>query len=521
MIYDKNFTIGAVDDRMYSSFVEHLGRCVYDGLYQPGHPSADEYGFRQDVKDIIRELGVSGIRYPGGNFVSGYHWRDGIGPKKDRPVRKDMAWNVRETNEVGTNEFLRFAGDCGAQVYMTVNLGTGTPSEAAELVEYCNVESGTAVSDLRREHGVPHAYGIGLWYLGNEMDGEWQIQMHTAQEYARKAKETAKMMKWIDPYIELVACGSCTNETGHRTFGDWDLRVLEECYEYIEYLSIHRYYNYRPGKQMFYPMHEDAGDIPFIFRDMQDYLDTMISVCDFVKGKRHSQKTIYLSVDEWGLIAETGAIPGGQSQNYGYASYNQMDAVIYGGLLCTFLNYADRVKIACQSLLVNESGMITTSPEGKAIRQTTSYVFQDAAKYGHGTVLRGVTDFPKRETTHHGPQETVQTACVYDRESGALTIFAINCDLEEDVLLELDFRAVGSLKGLGRRELYDDDPWAGNTFDEEHRVAPQEEALGDCSDGMAQVLLKKHSWNVMRYQVTGAVRIANDEQNCEEGRVMK
>ena len=317
VIYDRDFKIGVVDDRMYSSFIKHLGRCVYNGIYQPEHPSADENGFRSDVKQLIRELGVTGLRYPGGNFVSGYHWRDGVGPKEGRPAKKDMAWNVVETNAVGPNEFIQFAKDCGAQVYMAVNLGTGSASEAAELVEYCNVEGGTSLSELRKSHGVPEAHKIKLWCLGNEMDGEWQIQMHTAQEYARKAKETAKMMKWIDPSVELIACGTCTNEVGHSTFGDWDIRVLEECYEYIDYLSIHRYYNYDPTKQMFYPMHEDKGDIPFIFQNLRNYLDTIISACDFVKGKKRSDKTIYISFDEWGLIAKTGAVPGGQSQSYG------------------------------------------------------------------------------------------------------------------------------------------------------------------------------------------------------------
>lgn len=504
VIYDRDFIIGTVDDRMYSSFIEHLGRCVYNGIYQPDHPSADTNGFREDVKQLIRELGVTGIRYPGGNFVSGYHWRDGVGPKEERPVKKNMAWNVIETNAVGTNEFVQFARDCGAQVYMAVNLGTGTASEAADLVEYCNVESGTSLSGLRRSHGVSKPHGIRVWCLGNEMDGEWQIQMQTAQEYARKAKETAKMMKWIDPSIELIACGTCTNEAGHDTFGDWDLRVLEGCYEYVDYLSIHRYYNYDPTKQLFYPMREDKGDIPFIFRDLRDFLDTIISVCDFVKGKKRSDKTIYLSFDEWGLIAKTGAVPGGQKQSYGYASYNAMDAVIYGGMLCTFLNYADRIRIACQSLLVNESGMITTVPSGRAIRQTTYYVFQDVAKYGHGTVLRRTADFPERETTHHGKQKTVETACVFREEDDILTVFAMNCEPEDDVLLELDFRAFGPLRGLMRRELYSEDPWVGNTFEDEFCVVPRESSLEDAVDGKVQVLLKKHSWNVLRYQVQTA-----------------
>ena len=500
IIYDKNFVIGRVDDRMYGSFVEHLGRCMYNGIYQPDHPEADENGFRSDVVRLVRELGVTGIRYPGGNFVSGYHWKDGIGPKEQRPVRKDMAWNVLETNEVGTDEFLKFAGKCDSQVYMAVNLGTGTPQEAAELVEYCNMEGGTSVSELRRKNGADQPYGIRTWCLGNEMDGEWQIHMLKAEEYARKAKETAKMIKWIDPAAELIACGTCTNETGHASFGDWDLAVLEECYEYIDYLSLHRYYNYDPSKQLFYPMQDDAGDIPYFFRDLREFLDTIISACDFVKGKRRSDKTVNISFDEWGVVTDTGAVPGGVSQDYGYASFKEIDAVIYGGLLCTFLNYADRVKIACQSLLVNEGGMITTDPKGKAIRQTTYYTFQDVARYGHGTVLRGVGCFPEKATTHHGMQETVTAACVYHQEKGELTVFAINCDMEEDAELVLDFRAFGSLKGITHRYLYHEDPCARNTFEHEFEVIPQEETLADCPDGKTIVHLKRNSWNVFRYR---------------------
>lgn len=263
VIYNKDYRIGEIDRRLYSSFVEHLGRCVYQGIYQPGHPTADGNGFREDVKALVRELGVTGLRYPGGNFVSGYDWKDGVGPRENRPVRRDMAWNVLETNQVGINEFAQFAADCGAEVLLAVNLGTGTPMEAAELVEYCNEKENTCWSILRKSHGVKKPHGFRVWYLGNEMDGEWQIHMLKAEEYARKAREAAKMTRWKDPDIELAACGSCTNEAGHKTFGDWDLRVLEECYEYIDYLSLHRYFNYNPQKRLAYPMYDDVSDIPF------------------------------------------------------------------------------------------------------------------------------------------------------------------------------------------------------------------------------------------------------------------
>ena len=500
VIYDKDFTIGEVDRRLFGSFVEHLGRCVYGGIYEPDHETADANGFRGDVKELMKELGVTHIRYPGGNFVSGYDWKDGVGPKEQRPVRKDMAWNVLETNQVGTNEFAGLMKELGMDLTMAVNLGTGTPKEAGELVEYCNVEGGTYWSELRKSHGVEAPHNFKVWCLGNEMDGEWQICMHTAEEYARLCKETAKIVKWMDPKVETIACGSCTNELGHNTFGDWDRKVLEECYDYIDYLSLHRYFNYNPRKQLAYKMYDTPADIPFFFQDLKNYLDTVIGACDFVKGVRRSEKTINISFDEWGVVTESGAIPGGVDQEYGYASFCEMDAVIYGGLLCTFLNYADRVKIANQSLLVNEGGMITTDPKGKAIRQATFYPFQDAAKYAKGTALRASAKLPEKETEHHGMQETVTVACTYDETTGQIAVFAMNCDAQEDVTLSLSLRSFGTLRSLGWRELYNEDMYARNTFEEEFRVVPADRELPEIQDSQITVTLKKHSWNVLRFE---------------------
>ncbi len=499
VIYDKDFEIGEVDKRLFGSFVEHLGRCLYGGIFEPGHETADKNGFRQDVKDMIRELGVTGIRYPGGNFVSGYNWKDGVGPREERPCRKDLAWNVTETNEVGTNEFAALLKEMNVDMMMAVNLGTGTPREAGELVEYCNVPGGTYWSDKRREHGVEEPHDFKLWCLGNEMDGEWQICMHTAEEYARLCKETAKIVKWMDPSVETVACGSCTNEQGHKPFGVWDQAVLEECYDYIDYLSLHRYFNYNPQKQLAYKMSETEADIPFIFKDLQNYLDTITGICDHVKGKRHSDKSVNISFDEWGVITDTGAIPGCVSQEYGYASFKEIDAVIYGGILCTFFNNADRVKIACQSLLVNEGGMITTDPGGRAIRQTTFYPFQDAARYARGIALRASAVLPVKETEHHGYQKSVVTACTYDEESGEISVFVVNCDMEDDVSLTLELRSFGELFSAGWRELYDDDPYAKNTFEDEFHIVPQDKNLPDPVNGKVSVTLKKHSWNVLRF----------------------
>ena len=205
---DPNFRIGEVDPRLYGSFIEHLGRAVYGGIYEPEHPTADDMGFRQDVLDLVRELGVPIIRYPGGNFVSGYDWEDGVGPVEERPRRLDLAWKTVETNRVGTNEFAAWAKRAGAEPMIAVNLGTRGTDAARNLVEYCNHPGGSYWSDLRRSHGAEEPHAVGVWCLGNEMDGPWQIGHKTAAEYGRLAVETAKAMKWVDPSIELVACGS-------------------------------------------------------------------------------------------------------------------------------------------------------------------------------------------------------------------------------------------------------------------------------------------------------------------------
>ena len=243
LIANRNYVIGEISPRLYGSFIEHLGRAVYGGIYEPGHPEADEKGFRRDVLDLVKKLGVPIVRYPGGNFVSNYNWEDGIGDKSKRPRKLELAWNSIETNEVGIDEFQEWAKRVGSQVMMAVNLGTGTIQDAQNLVEYCNFPGGTKYSDLRRANGFEQPFNIKTWCLGNEMDGPWQIGHKTAAEYARIANEAAKVMKMVDPSIELVACGS--SHSGMPTFGEWEAEVLKECWEQVDYLSLHSYYGNR------------------------------------------------------------------------------------------------------------------------------------------------------------------------------------------------------------------------------------------------------------------------------------
>ncbi|MDR1970415.1 MAG: alpha-N-arabinofuranosidase [Treponema sp.] len=500
VLFDKNFIIGEIDKRLSGSFVEHLGNCLYGGIYDPSHPESDAHGFREDVKSLIKELGVTAIRYPGGNFVSGYNWKDGIGPKEERPHRREMAWKTIETNQVGINEFAAYLKGMDIELIEAVNLGTGTPMEAGELVDYCNGGGNTYWSDLRKKHGVQEPHGIELWCLGNEMDGEWQINMLTAKEYARKAKEAAKIIKWMDSKAKLIACGTCTNEVGHTSFGEWDRIVLEEAYDYIDYISLHRYFNYRPGKQLAYPMHDDISDIPFFFRDLQDYLDTIISVCDFIKGKNRKNKTIHISFDEWGVVTQDGAVPGGQDDGHGYAQFELLDAVIYGGLLCTFLNNVDRIKIACQSLLVNAGGMISAVPGRKAIRQAVFYPFRDVARLARGVSLRPVAELPEIETNHHGAQKSIAVAAAHDGKHGKLHVFIMNCDLREDCELTLTFGSFGRLKGLSHSILYNDDIHLANNFQNDSAVSPQTIGLKSPENGTITVLIQKHSWNVLSFE---------------------
>src|SRR5829696_5874645 len=290
IVIDPDFRVGEVDPRLYSGFLEHLGRAVYGGIYEPGHPTADEHGFRGDVLELVRALGVPLVRYPGGNFVSGYQWEDGIGPVSERPARLDLAWFSTEPNAVGTDEFARWAKLAGADVNMAVNLGTRGIDDACNLLEYCNHPGGTRWSDLRIANGSPEPHGFKLWCLGNEMDGPWQTGNKTATEYGRLAAQTAVAMKWIDPTIELVACGS--SHPRMPEFPQWEATVLEHTYDHVDYISLHMYHRMLDG---------DAGSFLAQSVEMEEFIRTIAATCDYVKAKKRSNKTMMISFDEWNV----------------------------------------------------------------------------------------------------------------------------------------------------------------------------------------------------------------------------
>lgn len=495
VILDQDYRIGPVDTRLFGSFLEHAGRAVYGGIYQPGHPSSDEEGFRQDVLALVKNLQVPVIRYPGGNFVSGFQWEDSIGPKELRPSRLDLAWQTTETNAFGLHEFMHWCQKAGCSPMYCINLGTRDVQAARNIIEYTNHSSGTYWSDLRIKNGEKNPFDIKLWCLGNEMDADWQIGQKDAYAYGCLAREAAKAMKLIDPSIELVSCGS----TGPliQTFGDWELTMLDTCYEYVDYVSLHRYYENFSG---------DTANFLANTCDMDAFIHTVSCLCDSVKGKKHSKKTLYLSFDEWNVWYHTKKKDEdikkqnrwGQSLPLLQDVYTFEDALMTGAMLITLLRHADRVKIACLAQLVNVIAPIMTDEYGNAWAQTIYYPFLHVSKYGRGISLMPVIDSPVYDSRDFCSVPYIDLAATIDKEKN-LCIFCVNKDLNEDFLLSIDLRAFSACYLTEHIVLSHPDKAAVNTKESPLQVVPRHGDKGCWENGYFQVSLPKLSWNVLRF----------------------
>jgi len=495
MIIDKDFAIGDIDERIYGSFIEHLGRAVYGGIYEPGHPQADENGFRQDVLELINELKVPIVRYPGGNFVSGYNWEDSVGPKASRKRRLELAWRTIETNEFGFNEFVDWAKKANTEVMMAINLGTRGIDAARNILEYSNHPSGTYWSDLRREHGYERPHGIKTWCLGNEMDGPWQIGHKTAVEYGRIAQEAAKVMKWVDPTVELIACGSSNLQM--PTFPEWESTVLDHTYEHVEFLSMHQYYG------------NPEDDTPtFLARslEMDDFIKTLIATCDYVKAKKRSKKKMMLSFDEWNVWyhsreadrkLEPWTIAPPQLEDI----YNHEDALLVGCMLISLLKHADRVKMACMAQLVNVIAPIMTSNGGGAWRQTIFYPYLHASVWGRGKSLVPLIQSPKYDTKRITDVPYLESVAVHNEEAGEVTIFSVNRSLDEALPLEIDLRSFGECRLIEHIVMESDDLKAVNTESQPDRVKPRGNGGAVVEGNGVAASLPKASWNVIRVKV--------------------
>ena len=467
---DSRRTIAPLDRNLFGSFLEHLGRAIYQGIYDPGSPLSDSNGFRKDVIEEVRKLGVPIIRYPGGNFVSGYNWLDGVGPRNDRPRTLDKAWNTLDTNQFGTNEFMAWSKLVGNLPLMGLNLGTGTAERAAALVEYCNIEKGTRWSDLRRSHGIEQPYKVEYWCLGNEMDGPWQIGHMTATEYGLKAQDAARQMRAVDRSLKLIACGS--SGPAMPTYLEWDREVLEQCYEYVDALSLHRYIGNTQEETG-----KDSSKFVAMNLSMERQIAETLAVCDLVRGHKRSPKKLWLSFDEWNVwyrARDAEAMNGHvhEAPHLLEEVYNLEDALLVGGILNSLMRNAERIKIACLAQLVNVIAPIATNEKG-ILLQSIFYPYSMALQMAHGIVLNLLVESPKYDVSDLGQVPYLDVAGTLNPEDGKMSLFILNRDLNKAHTVEINWQDRNPSKLLSSTTLTGTDLKAFNTFDAPQRVVPQ------------------------------------------------
>jgi alpha-N-arabinofuranosidase len=490
--------IAPLGRNLFGSFLEHLGRAIYQGIYDPGSKLADANGFRKDVLNEIRQMGVPIIRYPGGNFVSGYNWLDGVGPVQNRPRTLDKAWDTLESNQFGTNEFMAWCKAAGTEPLMGLNLGTGTAEEAAALVEYCNVDKGTKWSDLRRQHGIPNPHNVKHWCLGNEMDGPWQIGHMSATEYGLKAADAARQMRYVDPSLKLIACGS--SGPFMPTYLEWDREVLEQCYDYVDGLSLHRYFGNNDR--------DSGGDTSKYLAlnlSMERQIAETVAVCDLVRGHKRSPKKLWLSFDEWNVWYRTtrGDAVDGHRQEAPHLLeeiYNLEDALLVGGLVNSLLRNADRVKLACLAQLVNVIAPIMTDGNG-LFQQTIYYPYSWALQFAKGAVLNLLVESSTYEVSGLDSVGYVDAAASYDKTDRKVSLFILNRDLAKSHDMEVVWEDAAPARVISASLLTGDDLKASNSFAAPKRIAPQTFAVPATSGGKSKFEVPARSYTVIQWSL--------------------
>jgi alpha-N-arabinofuranosidase len=494
----REFRIATIDNRLYSAFIEHMGRAIYTGIYEPGHPQADGNGFRKDVLKFVQDLKIPAIRYPGGNFVSAYRWEDGIGPKESRPVRLDLAWRSKETNQVGIDDFAVWAEMAGIEMMLAVNLGSRGLEEARNFLEYVNFSGGTTWSDLRRSYGKQEPYGVKMWCLGNEMDGPWQIGHKVATEYGRLANETSKAFKGFDATIESVVCGSSNDQM--PTYPEWEREVLEECYENVDYISLHKYFgNSSKDTLNYFGKVEETGR----------YIQTIAGVIDYVKAKKRAKNDVYICFDEWNVWYHDREEDGRRIKQWDWPeapalleeNYNFEDALFVACLLNEFIRRSDRVRIACIAQLVNVIAPIRAEKGGPAWRQTIYYPYQMASLYGRGDALNVAVDGPTYDCSVANDVAYLDVAAVHNRDEGMLTLFIVNRHTTDEAVLDV------SLTGFAGPELAEHFAMQGyrleetNGPDRQDHVQPSQGRGVGVEDGKLKGKIGALSYHVLRLNV--------------------
>jgi len=487
---DNNRKISDISPLLFSGFAEHMGRCIYEGIYEPDSPHADENGLRTDVLDALRDLNFRSIRYPGGNFLSGYFWEDGIGPKDQRPVRKDLAWQSIETNQFGTDEFMHFCEQINTEPMMAVNMGTGSIQDASNLVEYCNAQTGTKYSDMRASNGHADPYGVKYWCIGNEMDGPWQIGHLDAIEYGKKAREAGKMMKWQDSSIETVLCGSSNSQM--PTYPEWDRTVLELAWEQVDYHSLHYYAENHTN---------DTDSFLAMAAEFESFVDTLTGVLRYVKAKTRSKHDVMLSWDEWNVWyrAKTPEFTQGkweQAPHILEEIYNLEDALVVAQWLNVFLRKSDVLKIACLAQIVNVIAPIMTTTDGM-YKQTIFYPLMLFSRLANGVALDVAVRGPRYETKQFGDMPLLDVSASYNEETGAHAIFIVNRSQTESIPVDFHWQDLKPSAIKSAHQLAGTEPKAANTFDNPNNIVAVPINIPTVNDDSVSMILPPLSFTTL------------------------
>jgi alpha-N-arabinofuranosidase len=488
---DTNRVIGPISPLVFSGFIEHMGRAVYEGIYDPASPHADERGFRKDVLALLRELNYRAIRYPGGNFLSGYRWLDGVGPRDQRPRRRDLAWQTIETNQFGTNEFIEFCKAVNTEPMLGVNMGTGMIQDAANLVEYCNAPLGTQYADLRASHGYPEPYNVKLWCIGNEMDGHWQIGHLEAIEYGRKAREAAKMMRWHDPSINLVLCGSSSIHI--PTYPEWDRIALEICWDMVDYHSMHYYANNR---------NNDTDSYLALSAEFENIVDTATGVLRYVKAKNRSKHDVYLSWDEWNVWYKDRSSDGNwtEAPHLSEEVYNLEDALVVAQWMNVFLRKSDVLKIACLAQIVNTISPITTTRDS-LLKHATYYPIMLFSRMASGNALDVAVKAPLIETREFGDIPVLDVASSHSLEAGSNAIFIVNRSQTDSVTVDVRWQALTPTHVKSAHQIAGTDSKAVNSFENPERIVARAIKIQKINDGTVTLQLPPLSFTAVEVAI--------------------
>lgn len=489
---DTDRVVGVVDPHVFGNFTEHLGRCIYGGIYDEGNPLSDSEGFRQDVMRAVSDLNVSLLRWPGGNFVSGYHWEDGIGPKDKRLIRRDDAWGAIETNRFGTDEFLKYCERVGAEPYLCINAGLGSIDEARHWVEYCNEPAKTHYSDLRRANGHEKPWNVRIWGLGNEIDGPWQLGHRSAEDYAKFALEAAKAMRRADESIQLIASGSSNFRPGYDWIG-WNRTVLDSLKNDIDYISLHTYIgNPENNLERFLA----AGS------DIDERIAIVEGLIKAAQNTQTARRPIYIAFDEWNVWYRTLGRTEFEIGRKGLEErYNFEDALATGMFLNAFLRHADSVKLANLAQLVNVIAPIVTKQDGMFL-QTIYWPLLEYGKQRGNSSLDVFVTSPKYD--YNGRQVGyLDVSTTWDPKTGTMFVNILNRSLNSDVSARID-NVEGQLSPEIRVwEMSHPDLKAVNTFEDDKKVRPVTRMIRvDVNHNGFTYSFPKHSLTILTLKTT-------------------